>query len=151
MVRLKFFTDSVSPTVSRFIATGELVGHGNERGLVEVGDEEQQEILVPELPQQAGDRAREEGVAMSPDDRERQTRDDEPRVTRESLAGAAPEPVVTIVALEVRERRRGIRQRIRLAGRVTMPMRTKSARVSSEGSSTAKNDMNGMRLYSSSR
>ena len=59
---------------------GELVGHRDERGLVEMRDEEQQEVLVPELAQEARHRAREKRIAMPAHDRECKPRDDEARV-----------------------------------------------------------------------
>ena len=89
---------------------GELVRHREQRGAVEVRDQEQQEVLVPELPEHAGFAAGEEIVVLPADHREQLPGADEARVAGKQVAGPSPESVVAVFGLEALERLGGVGQ-----------------------------------------
>ena len=79
--------------------------------LVEVGDQEQQEVLMLELPEHAGLAAVEKHVAVPADDGQQRPGADQARIARELLAFARPKTIVAVFRLEVGERPLRVRQR----------------------------------------
>jgi hypothetical protein len=116
MLRLKILTDSVSRISRRLSASAE----HQQRRLVDVRDQEQQEILVAELPEQAAVAVDEERLARVADHCERVAAGHRPR-SGAALAALVPVLVVAVTRLEVLDVARRVRQRARRAGRRHQP------------------------------
>src|SRR3569832_2625774 len=82
---------------------------------MEMGDQEQQQVLVPELAEQSGAIIRIELIAISPYERQSLSCDNDPRVAAKMRAVALPEPILAIALLEISQRVFGVGQAVRLS------------------------------------